>query len=791
MRNKYLILILIVALFGCSGEKLPELPSQSNIVGLASGVSLGQTTTEIHLGDFFLNTSEIEAIAIPGVPEDFYSRQGDILNFKSYPGMAALIVIEVTANGITESIPLFRSEKQKVKLSYDPNGKTYESVSARGEYNGWTPGRPEFTLIDGIWQTDLMLSPGSYQYLMVVDGEDQLDPLNPDSIDNNAGGFNSILSVGLEIADKLPLLFTMEYGRNDIEIGFRKEVNGIMVFWENVKLPPEYLTMEEGKCNIRISEAAEGIQRSSIRIWAWNEHGISNDLLIPLEYGKVLDDAVMISRHDKHSMILYNAFVDRFFDADPSNNRPLKHPDVLPPADYHGGDIKGVTQKIKDGYFKELGVNTIWISPVVKNPETPFGYWPDPPSKFSAYHGYWPISFTLIDDRFGNEDDLYEMVNSAHDNNMNVLLDFVANHVHQEHPVYIEHPDWATELYLPDGSMNTERWDEYRLTTWFDVFLPTLDLSRPEVSGMLTDSAIYWIRKYNFDGFRHDATKHIPEVFWRELTRKIKEEFIAGEGRPIYQIGETYGGAELIASYVGSGMLDAQFDFNVYDDALAVLNRPEQPFSRLQESLQESLKYYGSHNLMGYITGNQDRGRFTSYAGGALRFDEDAKLAGWTRKIGVGDASGYLVTQMLFGFIMTIPGLPVIYYGDEIGMAGGNDPDSRRMMRFDNLKEGEQQVFETVTKLTKLRKDQLPLIYGDFETLLITDQTWAYCRTYFDEIVIIVMNKHAQTKNLTFALPGRYSDIDLESHFGSIPGLRAGRMSVTIPGRSFDIITAK
>ena len=62
----------------------------------------------------------------------------------------------------------------------------------------------------------------------------------------------------------------------------------------------------------------------------------------------------------------------------------------------------------------------------------------------------------------------------AHQNNMNVLLDIVANHVHEEHPVYKAHPDWATELYLPDGSLNTERWDEYRLTTWFDVFLPTL-----------------------------------------------------------------------------------------------------------------------------------------------------------------------------------------------------------------------------------------------------------------------------------------------------------------------------
>ena len=296
---------------------------------------------------------------------------------------------------------------------------------------------------------------------------------------------------------------------------------------------------EDGEIEIEIPEAAAKMQRSFIRIWAWNEYGISNDLLIPLEYGKVLDVPSKVTRHDMHSMILYNVFVDRFYDADASNNRPLNTPEVLPPADYHGGDIKGVTQKIKDGYFREMGVNTIWVSPLVKNPEGAFGFWPDPPSKFSGYHGYWPVSFTEIDNRYGTEEDLHQLVKVAHEHEMNVLLDFVANHVHQEHPVYQQHPEWATELYLPDGTLNTERWDEYRLTTWFDVFLPTLDLSKPEVYEMLSDSAVYWIKKYNLDGIRHDATKHIPEVFWRTLTKKLKKQIVEAEGRAVYQIGET------------------------------------------------------------------------------------------------------------------------------------------------------------------------------------------------------------------------------------------------------------
>jgi cyclomaltodextrinase len=205
---------------------------------------------------------------------------------------------------------------------------------------------------------------------------------------------------------------------------------------------------------------------------------------------------------------------------------------------------------------------------------------------------------------------------------MNVILDFVAHHVHKEHPLFQEHPDWVTPLVLPDGTINTERWDEHRLTTWFDIFLPTWDFARPEVREALADSAIFWLKEFELDGFRHDATKHVPEEFWRKLTSRIKNEI----DRPIYQIGETYGNPELIGSYVNSGQMDAQFDFNLYDAAVDVFANANSGFQNLRRVLEESLQNYGSHHLMGNITGNQDRARFASYADGSVLFSEDAKL---------------------------------------------------------------------------------------------------------------------------------------------------------------------
>ena len=146
---------------------------------------------------------------------------------------------------------------------------------------------------------------------------------------------------------------------------------------------------------------------------------------------------------------------------------------------------------------------------------------------------------------------------------VHILIDHVANHVHQEHPVYQNNKDWATSLYLEDGRMNTELWDEQRLTTWFDSFLPTLDFSKKEVVEAMTDSALFWFENYDIDGFRHDATKHVQIDFWRTLTRKINERVAIPEQRSIYQVGETYGSPELINSYVKSGLLDGQFDFNL------------------------------------------------------------------------------------------------------------------------------------------------------------------------------------------------------------------------------------
>lgn len=112
----------------------------------------------------------------------------------------------------------------------------------------------------------------------------------------------------------------------------------------------------------------------------------------------------------------------------------------------------------------------------------------------------------------------------------------------------------------------------------------------------MTDSAVYWLQKYDFDGFRHDAAKHIHESYWRLLTKKIRKN---PKWNHLYQIGETYGSPSLIRSYVKTGQLDGQFDFNVYHSAVNVFGLAEGDMRELNDDLLCSLDSYGYHNLMG------------------------------------------------------------------------------------------------------------------------------------------------------------------------------------------------
>ena len=548
-------------------------------------------------------------------------------------------------------------------------------------------------------------------------------------------------------------LVTKSFTDSTITIGVLNDYEHLQfrVLWQDTRAT-EYINYEQygTEATLTIEPAwRESKGRSFIRVYAMGDGKRLNDLLIPLENGKVVSDVAQLTRHDDQAQVLYSLMIDRFHNGNKANDWKMNSPEVLDIVDYQGGDIAGITQKIKDGFFTELGINTIWISPITQNPWDAWGMNKFPNgnkydstktyTKFSGYHGYWPIFTTEVEKRFTTEEELHEMLDVAHKNGINVILDYVANHMHINSPTLQAHPDWHTDSILPDGRRNFELWDEARLTTWFDVHIPTLDLERPEVCSPMTDSALVWLDKFAFDGFRHDACKHIPLNYWRELGAKMKQRY---PDRHIWMIGETYGDPSLIGSYVKSGMLNSQFDFNIYHTAIDVLGKPNQSLQKMHETVMQSLAAYGSHHTMGNISGNHDKCRFISLAGGAVSWNENDKAAGWEREIGVTadgnpekEEQAYKAAMLLEVINLTIPGVPCIYQGDEYGEAGANDPDNRHMLKFNGLSERQQQFRNEVQQLVQLRRNSLPLIYGEYIPVTVTDTLWVFDRTYMGETV--------------------------------------------------------
>ena len=236
-------------------------------------------------------------------------------------------------------------------------------------------------------------------------------------------------------------------------------------------------------------------------------------------------------------------------------------------------------------------------------------------------------------------------------------------------------------------------------------------------------------------------------------------------------------------------MQDAQFDLGFYSDAREALAKDTTSMTLISKALTESFNYFGYHSTMGYITGNHNQPRLISYAGSALSWSEDATEAGYTRKVGVGNPIGYKRLQMTTALMCAIPGVPVIYYGDEIGIPGAGEPDNRRMMYFKKLTPYELETKRITEKVTLLRRQRLSLTYGDTEILLNDNNTLVLARTYFNEITIIAFNKSKKVQNVQFNIPWRFRNELYKSHFKNSYDVSRNEMTVQLKPISFDFLT--
>ncbi len=778
---KKVILGLVLTL-----STLSTINAQVALHGLYTPVHLNGDTTRLYLRDYLADRT-CSGFTLPTGLQNHSSSKDTLILSGKMPVKMDVLRLE-TEQGI-EGILLINSALKPVTIKVAADKDFKGEVRLIGDFNNWNRGSVPLALENGYYIGRYQLNPGKYEYKFWANQTELLNPANTTKVSNGMGGFNHSLEVKYNQDEGPNLYKPLSFENRTLLLEPLPEEQKILGFWNNN--PVAVLVQNQSNSlqyTIPVPEKASEVKRSYLRCYSYRGEKMANDLLIPLEYGKPVMDVSQLERLDWHQARMYFLMVDRFNNGNTGNDLPTPDPKIHPKANYLGGDLAGVTQKVEDGFFNNLHINTIWLSPITQNPEDAWGNWDkgEVKSKFSAYHGYWPVSNIRVDHRFGSAAELKKLLEDAHGDEKNMILDYVANHVHQNHPVYQKNKDWATALYLPDGSKNTEKWDEHRLTTWFDDHLPTLDLRRWEVVDPMVDSALFWVTQYDFDGFRHDATKHIDELYWRTLTYRLRQK----TDRPIIQIGETYGSPQLINSYISTGMLDAQFDFNLYDAAVGAFAKSGGDLKNLVNKLQQGLSTYGYHHLMGNITGNQDRSRFISLASGDVLFEEDQKKAGWDRQIGKPKKEAYQRLAMLHAFNNAVPGIPCIYYGDEYGMPGGGDPDNRRMMEFSGLDADEAALLDKVKKLNELRATELALIYGTTEVEIIDPALLKITRSYFDEQVIIYINTSSQEKTVK---PSLADHTQGKLHFGgtTFQNVNARFIPVKIPPLSFEYITVK
>ncbi len=450
--------------------------------------------------------------------------------------------------------------------------------------------------------------------------------------------------------------------------------------------------------------------------------------------------------------IVYQIFTDRFADGDPSNNIDNSAGDLARVTDersqWQGGDYAGILAKLRDGYFEQMGINTLWISsPIADSHNSQPAVGLSDTRRFSSYHSYHPVATgytatnhlgytTPFEPAFGTEAELRELVQEAHTRGMRVLTDFVANHTHKEARLYQDHPDW----FFPYNACDN-RWDEARIGCWFTTDMPDFDYGgHPEAIKAVVDHALWQIQELDLDGFRADALKHMDDSFVRalkaavvaEIETTVTDHSVTTEPGVFYIVGESLGG--WARYHVRPDMIQGQVDEGYYNNAKAAL-------LTFQMSVRD-LANFAIPNDTAYRTSQETMGQAGGYPGAFMGnfFGNHDQVRALTEAQNNG--GGYERLRLAQTFLFTSPGnIPMLYQGDDIGTTGDIDPDNRKMQRFTGLTLEEQQTLAHAQKLGTLRDQHVALRRGTRETVWLEDWFWVYKVTSGDDVVYVAINR--------------------------------------------------
>ena len=423
---------------------------------------------------------------------------------------------------------------------------------------------------------------------------------------------------------------------------------------------------------------------------------------------------------------IYFIMIDRFF-----NSHDNSDIDLFDPAGWHGGDLEGIRQKLP--WLKALGITKIWLSPVFTSAhEKFFGN--------GAFHGYWTYDINKLDPNFGTEEDFIKLAKEAKENDIEIILDFVVNHVGYGSTLVESKPEW----FHP--ALTIEDWnDPDQLVNRQVHGLPDLDQSNTEVYAYITNAAWKWLTMPNIAGFRLDAVKHVGLDFWSRFNQELK----SGK-RDIMLIGEYFDGNPAKVNEVQkTGKFTQMFDFPL-SFALRDVFCEHKSLAGLASIITNDRQYTSANDMVTFID-NHDMPRFISLCHNDI------------------DAMSNALRVML-----AWRGIPSIFYGTEVPLAGDKEPENRADMNFDRA-----DLFPVIQSALRLRALHPVFAKGVTATYKYKPGFVVFAREFQNEQALIAINLTSERQLLELPA-GKWHDAEIGRPIRTPASIRANSVKLLI-----------
>ena len=440
---------------------------------------------------------------------------------------------------------------------------------------------------------------------------------------------------------------------------------------------------------------------------------------------------------DWDEAVIYFAVTDRFFDGNTSNNDAYGVKDYNTGdkggSSYHGGDFAGLTQKLD--YLKDLGVNTIWITPIVEN-ITSDQHDADTDTATYGYHGYWASDFTKLNKHLGTEEEFAALIDAAHSRGMKLMVDVVLNHAGYGTEKYfnniLEGADGKKIKMLRDSS-NTVSGDDKQ-----DALsdLPDFVTEDAEVRNQLIKWQTDWMEKYKIDYYRVDTVKHVDSTTWSAFKNSLTKV------NPDFKMIGEYSGAGYAntAGELGTGSMDALLDFDFNDFAKDFVGGK---ISTVENSLLKRNAALNNTATMGNFLNNHN---------------DDTLQELLVKKSGLSAEEAYNLMKVAATLQITAKGQPVIYYGDELGQAGANDwpyQTNRRDFDWTELeaqKTNSNSIYNHYKTMLSIRNAYTDVFARGSRTSILSSDEDGYdviARSYGDTTLYVGMNINKKATEVT------------------------------------------